>query len=95
MGIARLVKVKPNSGESKNDYMGRCVPAMMEEGKDQDQAVAMCSSMFEEDKEEKKEQDWQEKFDKAVRDGKKPKKPGDEDNDDGKACATGGRKPKK
>lgn len=39
--------VKPSAGESESDFMGRCVPAMIDEGKDQDQAVAMCISMYE------------------------------------------------
>lgn len=38
---------KPKSGESKDDYMKRCIPIVMQEGKDNDQAVAMCNSMFE------------------------------------------------
>jgi hypothetical protein len=41
--------VKPSSGESESDFMGRCVPAMIDEGKDQDQAVAMCISMYSEE----------------------------------------------
>jgi len=39
--------VEPSAGESESDYMGRCIPAMIDEGKDQDQAVAMCISMYE------------------------------------------------
>ena len=45
--------VKPSGGESESDFMGRCVPAMIDEGKDQDQAVAMCISMYEEGFEKK------------------------------------------
>jgi hypothetical protein len=41
--------VKPSAGESESDFMGRCVPDMINEGKDQDQAVAMCISMYEQD----------------------------------------------
>ena len=41
--------VKPSAGESESDFMGRCVPAMIDEGKDQDQAVAMCISMYSEE----------------------------------------------
>ena len=40
--------VKPSAGESESDFMSRCVPAMIDEGKDQDQAVAVCISMYEE-----------------------------------------------
>ena len=39
--------VKPSSGESESDFMGRCISTVMDEGKDQDQAVAMCISMYE------------------------------------------------
>lgn len=39
--------VEPQAGESQSDFMGRCVSAMIDEGKDQDQAVAMCISMYE------------------------------------------------
>lgn len=39
-------KVKPGDDESEDDFMGRCVPAMIDEGREQDQAVAMCISMF-------------------------------------------------
>lgn len=40
---------KPNQGESKQDFINRCVSELVsEEGKDQDQAVAMCSAIWEE-----------------------------------------------
>lgn len=41
---------KPDPGsENRREYMDRCVPMVMDDGsaKDQDQAVAMCSSMWE------------------------------------------------
>jgi hypothetical protein len=38
--------VNPTEGESKDDYLARCIPAMVSEGKDQDQAVAMCVSIY-------------------------------------------------
>lgn len=38
----------PNPGESRDDFMGRCVPMVMDEGKSRDQAVAMCSAKMEE-----------------------------------------------
>lgn len=41
--------VKPSAGESQSDFMGRCVPVLIDEGKDQDQAVAICISMYEQD----------------------------------------------
>lgn len=39
---------KPNAGESRDAYMERCVPQVLDDGAaaDQDQAVAMCSSMW-------------------------------------------------
>lgn len=39
---------KPRSGESKSDYMSRCVPEVVGEGRPQDQAVAMCNAYWEE-----------------------------------------------
>lgn len=39
--------VEPKSGEGESDYMSRCVPQLMGEGKDQDQAVAICISTYE------------------------------------------------
>lgn len=38
--------VEPSAGESESDYMGRCVPVLIGEGKDQDQAVAICISTY-------------------------------------------------
>jgi len=36
------------AGESEEDFMGRCVPQVLDDGtaKDQDQAVAICLSMW-------------------------------------------------
>lgn len=39
---------KPRSGESKSDFMSRCVPQVVGEGKAQDQAVAMCNAFWSE-----------------------------------------------
>jgi hypothetical protein len=39
--------VEPQAGESQEEFLGRCIPAMLDEGKEQDQAVAMCYSMYE------------------------------------------------
>lgn len=36
--------VKPN--ESEKEWMSRCVPAVLAEGKKQDQAVAQCLNMY-------------------------------------------------
>jgi|688.fasta_scaffold105848_2 hypothetical protein len=41
--------VKPTAGESQSDFMGRCVPVLIDEGKEQDQAVAVCISMYEQE----------------------------------------------
>ena len=39
--------ISPSSGETEKDFMSRCIPLMIDEGKPQDQAVAMCISMWE------------------------------------------------
>jgi len=41
-----MPNVKP--GESRKDFVGRCIPVVLEDGtaKDQDQAVAICSEMW-------------------------------------------------
>lgn len=38
---------EPKKSETKDEYMARCVPVLISEGKDKDQAVAICSSMYE------------------------------------------------
>jgi len=41
--------IKPGKDESQSDWMGRCVPEMMGDGKrEQDQAVAACLSIWRE-----------------------------------------------
>jgi hypothetical protein len=47
MAFKREEFIEPNAGESEEDFLNRCIPAMLEEGKEQDQAVAMCYSMYE------------------------------------------------
>ena len=42
-----VMKPKPKEDESKDDFMGRCVPMLIDEGKEKDQAVAVCSSLWE------------------------------------------------
>lgn len=43
-----LAKVTPRRGESKQDFVSRCISAMSDEGvDDNDQRVAMCHSMWE------------------------------------------------
>lgn len=38
---------KPRKNESREHFMQRCVPMLIDEGKPQDQAVAVCSSIWE------------------------------------------------
>jgi len=37
-------------GESKDDFLKRCIPMLRNEGKPEDQAIAICESMYEEKK---------------------------------------------
>ncbi len=39
--------VSPESGESKEDYLGRCIPAMISDGMEQEQAAAVCYTTWE------------------------------------------------
>ena len=39
--------VKPRAGESESDFMSRCMPVVLGEGKPEDQAAAICYSMYE------------------------------------------------
>jgi len=39
--------VEPNAGENKNDFLGRCISYVINEGKDNEQAIAICNSMWE------------------------------------------------
>lgn len=45
---------KPMDGESREDYMARCIPDTMREGSERDQAVALCASYWGEDEDESK-----------------------------------------
>jgi len=49
----------PNEGESQKDFVSRCIPIVLEDGtaEDNDQAVAVCNSMWEQDQEETTEQE--------------------------------------
>ena len=38
---------EPKSGQDRKSYMESCVPKLIKEGKNPDQSVAMCSSMWE------------------------------------------------
>jgi hypothetical protein len=37
---------KPNPKESRSDFLRRCIPELMNEGKEQDQAVAICIDIY-------------------------------------------------
>lgn len=49
----------PNEGESQKDFVARCIPIVLEDetAEDNDQAVAVCNSMWEESQEETTEQE--------------------------------------
>ena len=38
--------VEPESGESEDDFVGRCIPVLIEEGYDTEQATAICYSSY-------------------------------------------------
>ena len=38
---------KPKKNEKKKDFMNRCIPEVIKEGKKTNQAIAQCSSMYE------------------------------------------------
>ena len=38
---------KPKAGETREEYLEYCIPVEIKSGKDQDQAVAICKSMWE------------------------------------------------
>lgn len=40
----------PNPGESRDDFVSRCIPIVIEEGTPEDQAQAICFSMYEDGK---------------------------------------------
>jgi len=44
---------EPSSDETREEWMARCIPYLINEGREQDQAVAICSSMWEQAKNEK------------------------------------------
>ena len=52
--IVKDVFVSPSAGESEDDFLGRCIPTLINEGKDQDQAAAICYSYWREKYEEDK-----------------------------------------
>lgn len=48
---------KPHDGETEKDFVQRCVPVLVSEGKDQKQAVAICYSMYREHRKKGKKDD--------------------------------------
>jgi hypothetical protein len=51
----------PNGSESKKDFIERCIPILVKEGKPQDQAVAICYSKW-----ERKNEDITNKIDSLI-----------------------------
>lgn len=47
INMSEELVVEPAAGESKDDFMGRCVSKEMDAGMDQDQAVAVCINKWE------------------------------------------------
>ena len=41
---------KPKAGETKDEYLGYCIPEEINNGMEQDQAVAVCISYYDKDK---------------------------------------------
>lgn len=54
----QFVDVKP--GESEDDYIGRCIPALINEGYDSEQAAAICYTSYEESGQKFSHEDAQE-----------------------------------
>lgn len=59
---------KPNQGESRNDFMSRCVidPNIIGDFDTIEQRVAVCSSLFEPQKEEKAQNNWADEFENQL-----------------------------
>lgn len=43
----------PKRNEDKSDFISRCIPELVGEGKKQDQAIAQCHSIWRQNKKEK------------------------------------------
>lgn len=37
---------KPNKGESQEEFVGRCIPQLVKEGKSQAQSIAICMDIY-------------------------------------------------
>jgi len=47
MAFSKQEFVEPKGGESESDFIGRCIPVLIDEGYDQDQATAICYTYYE------------------------------------------------
>lgn len=36
----------PSDDETRAEWMARCIPVLIDEGRERDQAIAVCSSMW-------------------------------------------------
>jgi len=61
--IVKDVFVTPSAGESESEFISRCIPVVIGEGKDQDQAAAICYSYWEDRFESKTEEYMAQLFD--------------------------------
>jgi len=46
---------QPRENENRSDFISRCIPELMGEGKKQDQAIAQCHSIYQQSKKGKNE----------------------------------------
>ena len=53
--IPKDIFVTPRAGETEDEFISRCIPVVIGEGKDQDQAAAICYSYWREGFEDEKE----------------------------------------
>ncbi len=63
--------VKPKAGETKNQFISRCVGIEINNGYEKEQAVAMCYSMWEEKLDDNVLRTYQKIYKKIEKDGKK------------------------
>ena len=47
VSMSRVDLVDPKRNEAQDEFMARCIPVLINEGKDQDQAFAVCQSIYE------------------------------------------------
>lgn len=48
LAFAEEIFVEPKSGESEDEFIGRCIPTLIDEGYDPDQAAAICYASYRE-----------------------------------------------